>query len=168
MLTTLFANFTMELRPTLWQRILAFVVFGGMAFLSVAAILQICLPSHSIFGNQGQPGDSPLWPGLLLAFSLYWWWRTENYLLVATAESLTQRAGFFAKMVKWQDVAFYQLELLRGTRERKIEPVLYNCHGKVILRPIAPTFVGTRRMDEERAAFWQFVETQLPGKKSEA
>ncbi len=157
----------MEIRSAVWQRLFTCLVFGFIGFLGLAAMLKAFLPRQiKVLGDNGESPAFLFWSGFAVTlFCLYWWWRTEKYCLRADEEGITQETGFGTTRVRWQDVAWYRLEPLRGTKERRIEPVLYESGGRVLLRPLAPTVVGTSQMDEERAQFWQFVESHLQGKR---
>ena len=109
------------------------------------------------------------WSGLVICFfSSSCWWHNERYCLQADEDGILQRTGFRTNYVLWSDVTRYRLETLKGTKEFKIEPVLYNEEDRVLLRPVAPLFVGTARMDEERERFWEYVQSQLSGKHSKS
>ncbi len=157
----------MEIKSALWQRLFAVVVFGFIGFLGLAALLKGLWPQQiHIIGNHGETPAFMFSTGLcVLLGCLYCWWRIERYCLRADMKGIRQQTSFGTTSVKWQDVAFYRVERLRGTREDMMEPVLYNHAERVLLRPIAPLVAGTVRMDDERAQFWQYVQDQLAGKE---
>ena len=65
----------------------------------------------------------------------------------------------------WEEVAYYRLEALRSITVERKEPTLYNHAGRVLLRPIPSLVISTEKMLDERALFWQFVESKLKGKQ---
>ena len=158
----------MEIRSALWQRLFALVVFGFIGFLGAAAMLKAFLPEQvTVIRDNGESAAFLFGSGLgVVLLSVYGWRRTERYCLCADEEGITQQTGFGVTRVRWRDVASYRLERVRHSTEHRMEPVLYDSTGRVLLRPVAPMIVGTKRQDRERARFWQFVQDRLPGKRS--
>jgi hypothetical protein len=155
-----------SLRSALWQRVIAGVVFGFLGGLGVLGCIQSFNANLFPFlANFGTPLSGLLCSLAMVLFSLCCWLHNERYYLFADSEGMLQRTWLGTKQIRWSDVAYYRREELRGTRERKLEPVLYDSRGRVLLRPCAPLLVGTAQMDAERALFWQFVEEQLMGKR---
>ncbi len=151
------------MRSSLWQRMLAAVLGLTFAFVAIVLIGDGALPQgfpvpHKGFDNRALGLASGI--GLLCG-SIWFWWRAERDRLRADERGVEQRVGLRCKRVAWSDVASFRQERTRGTRERLVEPVLYDSEGRVLLRPVAPALVGTGSQDEERARFWALVERRL-------
>ncbi len=159
----------MEIKSAVWQRIFVLVVFGliGACCLSVA-LKEIFPDSVYWINNSAGYHSAPFFcAGMTGFFVCFWsWWKTEKHHLRADDNGILQKTGFRNTYIAWQKIAFYRLERVRGTKERMIEPVLYDEENRVLFRSVAPVVVGLRRQDEEREAFWDFVESKLPGKLS--
>lgn len=158
----------MEIRSTLWQRGFALVVFGFLGALGGAASLKAFFPQQiTLIGNHGETPTFLFWGGIVfLVLSIGCCWNVERSFLRTDNAGMIQHTGFGTKRVRWQDVAYYRIEPLRGTREQhELVPVLYDHLDRELLRPVAPLMVSMLRQQEERAQFWQFVEEQMKGKK---
>lgn len=157
----------MEIRSALWQRLFTVVVFGFIGFIGGAAALKAFFPQQiTLIGDNGETPAFLFWTGMgLVLFSLGCYGKVERSFLRAGEDGMIQHTGFRTQWVRWQDVSYYRLEPLRGTREHRRVPVLYDRFDRERLRPVAPLLVGTARQDEEQALFWQFVEQHLEGKK---
>ncbi len=117
----------MEIKSALWQRLFSVVVSGFIGFLGMAALLQGLLPRQAhIIGNHGETPAFMFSTSLCTVLGcLYCWWRIERYCLRADSEGIRQQSCFGTTQIRWEDVAFYREERLRGTRQGILEPVLF-------------------------------------------
>jgi len=98
-------------------------------------------------------------------------WPVMRYSIRADHAGISQTNGFFRQSVRWSDVAAYYVQPnTRYYKERQLhlEPVMLNAQGAIVFHGFAHLLVSTKNIIQQRRELWQFVETQLKGKRIEA
>lgn len=171
-------NDTIEVKSALWQKLLILSISLLICGTGVVAWL---VPFSPVLRTNSRTGlVTPISPTesvltILMGTGLFTFgfslaWAVFKYSIRANSEGIRQTNGFFSQSVRWSDVARYYLELNRryySERRCHIEPVMLDAEGKIIFQGFAHIFVSTTKIIQKRRELWQFVESQLAGKKSE-
>ncbi len=157
-----------EVKSSIWQK-----VFGSlMAFPVIAAGVACWLsPFIHIFDGKNSSLLGAIIAGIIyVGGSLYFWWQMMCFSICADETGIRQTNGFYRQTVLWADVAYYYMENKATFAEKKphLEPLLFSEKGKVLFRGIGYNQNLTQKANTQRNELWQFVETQLQGKKIDA
>jgi hypothetical protein len=121
-------------------------------------------------------GGKPSLLGAFIAGIIYmgaafcFWWQSIRFAIRADETGVKQTNGFCRQTVFWSDVAYYYMEN-KATSVRTgphSEPLLFNSKGKVVFRGYGYNLNLSQKIIQQRNELWQFIETQLHGKKIDA
>lgn len=168
-----------EIKSALWQKLFIFPISLLICGSGVVTCLAPFVPVLHTNPQTGQV-DALNTTEIIMAvvigvfmsiFGFAVFWAVIKYSIRADTEGIRQTNGFFTQYVRWSDVAHYYREPNRryhNERRLHVEPVMLNSESVIIFRGFAHILVSTRKIIEQRRELWQFVETQLEGKKIDA
>lgn len=141
-------------------------VFAVPCFcIAVLSLLSLFMP---VFDGKPPTVPQALFLGVgYFVFGALLWWPVRRFVIRADGNGLIHNSGFFAKTVRWNEVASYYSEQSQQTSGR-FHLIFLDAQHKILLQ--VPT--GNQSMDQQPIERWsqlsQFVDAQLAGKKVEA
>ncbi|BCM92092.1 hypothetical protein IAD21_03971 [Abditibacteriota bacterium] len=159
-------NSGVEVRSVLWQKLFVFVLVFPCFVVGCLCWLAPFVPS--LMADAPSSLSTFLLGAVYIAAGFGLWWPVMRYSIRADEKGITQTNGFFSQTVLWGEVEYYYLERnKRHHTDRHVEPVMFDAQGKKVFRGFAHLLVSTPPIVKQRRALWQFVESQLEGKKRE-